>query len=667
MNATTCRLALLWAALIVVWSTYPTFAQSVVEQLGGAAQGVVNTVTHPQDVVNTVRSATGDLVTITKKAAGDIVTTVKTAGGDTVTTVQRAGGDTVKTVEKAGGDIITTARTAGIDTVTTVHKAGNDTITTVQKAGGDTVTTVQKAGGDTITTARTAGIDTVTTVHKAGNDTVTTVQKAGGDTVTTVQKAGGDTITTARKAGIDTVTTVHRAGNDTITTVQKAGGDTATTVQRAGGDTITIARKAGIDTVTTVHKAGNDTITTVQKAGGDTITTVEKADGDIIATLDRAGIDTITTVQKAGNDTVTTVQKAGGDTVITIKKAGSDVVATYEKGWRDTAEQTQRSLEDVIDAGKAVGRFAERQVQDHLRSIDNAARRAREGKVVDALWGMAVEPAQASERNFGKATQESVIISVAAQAAATAYGGPAGAAAYAAWATYRATGDVNLALKAGLLSAATSYAGGSVSSLPSGTAGEVLKKAAVAGALGGLAVAAAGGDDRAVKDAFLKSGSAILVQGASAQLKAYSPKANNVLETVQCISARDVDCLSNTTYAKDAKGKILYDEKNQPRVDLTKLDPRQNIGDWTGINPNSAGGKQAEIMTRVGKLPQTEAIPIAHNTWVVTWTLGKTKALEHGVPAVVLTYVGREPPFYSKVRYKALPKAGPSDRIAATQ
>jgi len=251
-----------------------------------------------------------------------------------------------------------------------------------------------------------------------------------------------------------------------------------------------------------------------------------------------------------------------------------------------------------------------------------------------------------------------------AQALATAYGGPAGAAAYAAWYTYRATGDANLALKAGVFSIVTSYAGGSVANMPAGTAGEVLKKAAVTGAVAGIAAAAAGGDEKSVTDAVLTSGGAVLVQGASDQLKAYSPKAENAIQTVQCISARDVDCLSNTTYAKDAKGKLLYDKATgEPYIDPAKLDPKQYIGQWTGIDPNSAEGKMNQIVTTISKIPQTQSIPIGRNNWVVTSTLGQSNTLEYKKPAIVLTYVGPTPPFYSTVQYKNAPKANVTKKI----
>jgi outer membrane protein OmpA-like peptidoglycan-associated protein len=358
-------------------------------------------------------------------------------------------------------------------------------------------------------------------------------------------------------------------------------------------------------------------------------------------------------------DTIAILQKAGNDTVTTVSKAGSDVVATYEKGWRDTSEQAKRSFNDVVDAGKAVARFAEAQAKGDVAELNDFARRAREGDVIGALWGAAVDPAKSSEKNFAKAVQDSVVLNAVAQGLATAYGGPAGAAAYAAWYTYRATGDANLALKAGAFSIVTSYGGGSVANIPAGTAGEVLRKAAVTGSVAGIAAAAAGGDEKAVTDAMLRSGGAVLVQGASDQLKAYSPNAENAIQTVQCISARDVDCLSNTTYVKDAEGKLLYDSAG--RIDTAKLDPKQYVGEWTGIDPKSAEGKMNEIVTTISKIPQTQSIPIGRNDWVVSWTLGQSKTLEYNKPAVVLTYAGPTPPFYSMTRYEnvSIPKAPP--------
>src|SRR5262245_22768232 len=173
----------------------------------------------------------------------------------------------------------------------------------------------------------------------------------------------------------------------------------------------------------------------------------------------------------------------------------------------------------------------------------------------------------------------------------------------------------------------------------------------MAGAAGGISVAAAGGDEQAIKNGFLKSAGAVLVQGGSDKLKAYSPQARDAYDTVQCISARDVDCLSNTTWARDARGKILYDQNGKPRIDTSRLDPTQYVGKWTGLDAQSAEGKKSEFITQISKLPKMEAIPLLKNKWVLTWTLGKKQDIPYKAPTVVLTYVGEDAPFTSKVSY----------------
>jgi hypothetical protein len=418
---------------------------------------------------------------------------------------------------------------------------------------------------------------------------------------------------------------------------KKIGGD----VGKAGEQGKEMLNDAAKET----EKLGNDTLTTIKKAGGDTVRTLQKAGGDSLATL----------------------QKAGGDAVTTFVKAGQDTTATYIKAWSDTAEQTKKSFQDAVDAGTAATNYTINQVKAYEDVLKNAEKRLHEGKVVDSMWGLAVEPMQASEANFAKATQESQLIATAAASAAAAYGGPGGAAAYAAWSTYKLTGNADQALRAGLLAAATAQAGSSVATMPSGTMGEVLKKTALAGAAGGIAVAAAGGDENAIKDGFLKSAGAVLVQAAGDKAKAYGPNAKDAWDTVHCISARDVDCVSRTTWARDAKGKILNDANGKPRIDVSKLDPSQYIGKWSGIDPTSIEGKRNAFMTKISQLPNMEAIPLMKNEWVLTWTAGKSATIDYGQPTVVLTYAGPNPPFNSSVTYDGSETSPPWELASGNQ
>ncbi len=402
----------------------------------------------------------------------------------------------------------------------------------------------------------------------------------------------------------------------------------------------------------------------IERSGNDVSRNVEKFGNDTLTTMTKANMDTVRTLEKAGGDLVATVQKAGSDTVTTVHKAANDATATYVKAWRDAGEQAKSTFNDVVEAGQAVARFVSNRAKAYPGMFENADKRLRDGKVIDSMWGLATEPAQTSEEHFAKATQDSKLLNTAAHAVATAYGGPAGAAAYAAWATYRATGNADLALRAAVLSAVTSQAGSNVSSLPSGAASEAIKKAALAGAAGGIAVAAAGGDEQAIKDGFLKSAGAVVIQAGTDNVKAYSPKAKDAYDAVQCISAKDVDCLSNTTYARDLQGKLLYDADGNPRIDPKKLDPKLETGKWSGIDTRSPAGKAVAFMTQISKLPKAEAIPIMQNQWVLTWTLGKPGPLEHNRPTVVLTYVGNNPPFRSNVEYG---RAGVTRALTAEQ
>ncbi|MGJ7521760.1 hypothetical protein ACSFA0_14840 [Variovorax sp. LT1P1] len=330
-----------------------------------------------------------------------------------------------------------------------------------------------------------------------------------------------------------------------------------------------------------------------------------------------------------------------GDLLEQGKEAATDGWKTYTKGWVDGAEEGKRALNDGADAVKAVAKFTERQTRSSIDNAEKVAQRAREGKFADAAWHWTTDNYRSTEKNAGKATEESKWVDQAAGSAAAVYGGPGGAAAYASWKTYRATGDPTKAFQAGLLAAATSQAGAATSKMPAGTLGEVVKKAAVAGAAGGLAVAAAGGDEKAIRDGFLKAGGAVVIQRSTDAAKAYSPKAADAVQIIDCVSARDAKCLSKTTYMR-SKGKLLTDKYGKP-IEKAIRD-NETVGRWSSDIDKATlkGQKLARIVDRA-KLPGTQTIPVMGDKFVLTWTLGQTQKVDRA--AVVLTQVGNDPPF----------------------
>lgn len=368
--------------------------------------------------------------------------------------------------------------------------------------------------------------------------------------------------------------------------------------------------------------------------------------GAVIKTVTDASGNVVKTVETAAGDVIKNAEKGVNDVSTTFTKAGSDIEANYSKAWSDTTEQTKRSFDDTVDAAKAGLRYTERTAKGQLDSISNANRRLREGKAVDAIWGLAVEPLQTQEENLFKATQESSLINQAGASAAAIYGGPGGAAAYAAWQTYKTTGDASLALRAGVIAGFTSQVSGSAGvNAQNATFIETLRRSALAGAAGGVAVASQGGDEAAIRDGFLKSSGAVLIQYGKDSAKAYSPKLADGIQLTECISAKDWDCVSGNQIAKDAAGKWLKDSHGKPVEWPQKIDIKTEIGKWSGIDLKAQEAKAKKTIADISKLPQSNIVVLGKSRWVMTTTLGVDPTITYGQPTVVLTSLGDEAPF----------------------
>ena len=372
---------------------------------------------------------------------------------------------------------------------------------------------------------------------------------------------------------------------------------------------------------------------------------IQKVAEGTVTTLSKLGEGTHETLEELGGRTISTVAATGKDVITKVSNTGSDVIANYTKGLRDTTEQAKRSFEDATEAGGAMLRYQERVLADQAKGLGAAERRVREGKVVDAAWGLATEPLQSQEKNFFKATQESTLVNQAAGSAAAIYGGPGGAAAYASWSTYKSTGDASIAFRAGLIAGASAQFGQGAPLSSNAPISQVVQRASVAGAAGGIAIAAQGGDEAAIRDGFLKSAGAVLIQTGKTKLDGYSPSAAQALNLAECVSAKDVDCLSNTSYVRDAKGRIIKEVNGIAKVDPSKINPAQHIGQWTGVDLNEPQAKGQKIITDISKLPNGKVIALFNGQMVLTTTLGTNTEIEYGKPMVVLTSTGPTAPF----------------------
>ncbi|MET4373277.1 hypothetical protein ABIA99_005999 [Bradyrhizobium sp. LB12.1] len=372
----------------------------------------------------------------------------------------------------------------------------------------------------------------------------------------------------------------------------------------------------------------------------------------------KAADDVGKTGEKALHDAGTTGEKALHDAGNTGEKALHDVGNTGEKALHDTGKATEQAVHDVGTAGETIGRFVERELKGLGQTVSDADKRIREGKIVDAIWHAGTDPLKHSEENAAKATQESNILRTVGQVAAAAYGGPGGAAAYAAWYTYRATGgDVDMAIRVGLITGAASAGFNAAGKLPTDTTAQIAQKAIVTGAIGGLAVAAAGGDKDAVRDGFLLSGGMVLIQTGYEKATDHQLDGRASKGEAYCMATIGAECSPpKSAYVTDKAGNTQFDKDGNPLVDVTKTDAlRPHVGTWAKENetPIIGVGERSASMTAVSRIPGMNAMALFHDNWAVSWDMNAFTSVTSIVPAVVLTYTGTGAPYFDRLEATA--------------
>jgi hypothetical protein len=323
------------------------------------------------------------------------------------------------------------------------------------------------------------------------------------------------------------------------------------------------------------------------------------------------------------------------------KQALNNLYENGRKGVEDYYRNLAKSANDLVEAGQSASRFMEREVSGYGETLSNAEKRVRQGKIIDAVWHLYTEPLQNTSEHAADAATENELLGQAMAVAATAYGGPAGAAAYAAWLTYQKTGNADMALRVGVLAAAQSYVTAQAGAMPQGTAGELAKKALVTGAAGGIAVAAAGGDETAVREAFVKQGGMVMMQGGKAYITKKFDGAAGQIDSF-CASSVGTSCKPLLDAVKrDKDGNILFDKDSRPVIDTTKLLPgKANLGTWTD-NPN---------IPKVSKgLPGIPSLTILKGEWAISYDKELLKSKNVNAPAVAITYVGPASHYARKV------------------
>lgn len=363
--------------------------------------------------------------------------------------------------------------------------------------------------------------------------------------------------------------------------------------------------------------------------------------------------DIASTLGNAGTDVRIAAEKAASDASRALLVSGQQVTDATFKAQRDTWAELMRARVNLQEAAVVIGKYAEESVRGTGEIVDPTLVRFREGKIADALFHAATDPWLVQEEAVYNATARSSLVRATGGVAAGALGGPGGSAAFAAWQTYRATdGNMDVAVRAGIIAGLASAASSGVSGMEGETAMQVARKAALAGAIGGAAVAASGGGEDAVRDGFLWGGGMVIVQDFYRNYTGHPIDPRGATEPPLCISATDASCADlKAAFTTDASGRTVFDPSKLP-----------GRASWMGIGSDPAKppafrpgeipwtSDQSAFMRNAAKVPGMNAMSLFHDTWVVNWDMNALANKASIPPAIVLTYVGTGAELYDIIK-----------------
>lgn len=353
------------------------------------------------------------------------------------------------------------------------------------------------------------------------------------------------------------------------------------------------------------------------------------------------------TLKKAEKDTRREAGKTIHNVAREVGNGAENVGKTIKIGGKNIENEVLRVGPHTVDFGRAIGKYMERSVSGTVNVFADAGKRVEEGKLADALFHLSLDPLRNTEKNAFKATQESGWVNSVGAIAASAYGGAGGAAAYASWQTYRATdGNAELALRAGIITGLTSFGTDGISKMPSGDKFEMIKKAVLSGAVGGLAVAASGGDESDILEGFILAGGFVIIQDGYRNSTGHELDARSSTSDPYCAAPGTEGC-------KIVDRAHYIDENGRPRINFSKLDPQASfVGQ--GYMPDPEKGflmgegrpkytlahDSSPLMKSVGKVPGFNAMALFHDNWVLSWGMSDNLNKATIFPALVLTYYG---------------------------
>lgn len=260
------------------------------------------------------------------------------------------------------------------------------------------------------------------------------------------------------------------------------------------------------------------------------------------------------------------------------KDVAEDAANAAKKVLADADSERRQAEKQIEGAVKAASSFTENQFKSVGDSFSDAEKRLREGKILDAAFHLGTDQLTNSSSNAAKAVHESPLLNQVAAAAASAYGGPAGAAAYASWLTYEATGDLEAALKAGALAGASSYANQYSQDIQAVDLSPELKREIAQFSVNAAAIAASGGSEQDVLNA-------LKVKATSAAMSQVQALGEQWVNDAVIPSIAEKNDLDQAPKSWEQLSVVEKAKKISASVDQFKKDVSQQIIEKTKIDP----------------------------------------------------------------------------------
>lgn len=363
-----------------------------------------------------------------------------------------------------------------------------------------------------------------------------------------------------------------------------------------------------------------------------------------------------------------------------LTQGAGEVIKVHEKVWQEAEIIARKTIKeignaaedlrilaeegtcggDICDALKATATFVESSINDGGKAIETAEKRVAEGKPIDALWHLSIAPSNITQDNAAKAVMQSSVLRAVGQTAATAYGGPAGAAAYAAWLAYHESGgNIELALKTGAIAGATAYAMSAISNdaptadlIKDVKGDEILQRAIMTGAVSGAGVALSGGSKEDVEKAFVTGAVTSVIRDSYKELTKSNLEDRMKASTGDgyCLKAAPdsgLSCLPpRDAYIKEGD-EILYNDNGSPKIDYTKLRPGVPlVGAAAEVQNGPWKTETSGFMKFLSRIPGMNGMALAHDIFDAATNPETTFIVEQAyrigtiTPFIIMTYEG---------------------------